>query len=116
MATLCLLGKDGELAEQWEIGERPVAVGRDESADVTVKDASLSRRHFMILREAGAYVLKDLDSQNGTWVDGKPAQQKTLKLQPYDCILAGRSLFVFSEGHAAEQVKARNAGAEVKRL
>jgi pSer/pThr/pTyr-binding forkhead associated (FHA) protein len=106
MATLCLLSDNGELAERWEIGERPVAVGRDESADVKVADAALSRRHFMILREDGSYVLKDLDSENGTWVDGQSARKKGLKLQPCDCILAGRSLFVFSDRPSAEQAKA----------
>ncbi len=98
MATLSLLSEDGELAEKWEIGEHPVAVGRDDSADVKVDDASLSRRHFLILRQGGSYLLKDLDSQNGTWVDGKPAREQALRLHPQDCILAGRSVFVFSEG------------------
>jgi len=31
---------------------KPVAIGRGETADVTIEDASLSRRHFMIWRGA----------------------------------------------------------------
>jgi pSer/pThr/pTyr-binding forkhead associated (FHA) protein len=95
MAVLSLLGEDGAQVQRWEIGERPIAVGRDDSADVTIPDDALSRRHFMIWREGDTFVIKDLDSQNGTWVDGQRAQDT--KLRQNDCILAGRTLFLFSQ-------------------
>jgi pSer/pThr/pTyr-binding forkhead associated (FHA) protein len=83
------------MAERWEIGEEPVAVGRDAAAEVTIADDALSRRHFIVMRAGQEYLLKDLDSHNGTWVDGRRAD--TVKLHNYDCILAGRTLFLFSE-------------------
>ena len=95
MATLCLLDQDGVTAQRWEIGDEPLAVGRDASADVPIEDDALSRRHFIISRAGQGYVVKDLDSQNGTWVDGQ--QAGTVKLRHHDCILAGRTLFLFSE-------------------
>jgi pSer/pThr/pTyr-binding forkhead associated (FHA) protein len=95
MASLWLLDNDGAKAAQWELGEVPLAVGRDDSADVVINDDSLSRRHFIIQREGDHYLLKDLNSQNGTWVDGRRAG--TTPLHHHDCILAGRSLFLFSE-------------------
>jgi len=95
MASLCLLNDDGEMATQWELGERPLAVGRDESADVVIEDEALSRRHFIISRQGGVYLLNDLNSQNGTWVDGRRAEATPLR--HHDCILAGRTLFMFSE-------------------
>ena len=95
MAVLCLLGEDGVKVQMWEIGDKPVAVGRDDTADVTIPDDTLSRHHFMIWREGDGYLLKDLESQNGTWVDGRPAQNT--KLRQNDCILAGRTLFLFSD-------------------
>ena len=51
MASLCLLGEDGIMASHWDLGEGSLAVGRDASADVTINDAALSRRHFVISRE-----------------------------------------------------------------
>ena len=36
MATLCLLGNDGAMAGQWEIGHEPVTVGRNALVDVKV--------------------------------------------------------------------------------
>jgi|SRR5436190_11303611 pSer/pThr/pTyr-binding forkhead associated (FHA) protein len=99
MATLCLLAEDGAMAQRWELSEQPLAVGRDESADIKINDASLSRRHFEIVREGESYLLKDLKSQNGTSVDGKRVQ--AAKLRHHDCIVAGRTLFLFSEQHAS---------------
>ncbi len=99
MANLCLLGEDGATMERWELGEQPLAIGRGEAADIIINDAALSRRHFLISREGQSYILKDLDSQNGTWVDGKRAE--TTQLRHHDCILAGRTLFVFAEHQPA---------------
>jgi len=95
MAALCLLDDVGLIAERWELTDQPVAVGRDESADVKINDDSLSRRHFVIVREGQHYLLKDLNSQNGTWVAGRRAQ--ATKLRHNDCIAAGRTLFLFSD-------------------
>ncbi len=94
MARLCLLDDNGETTQLWEIGEHPVAVGRDQSADVIVSDETLSRRHFMIVPEGPDFVLKDLGSQNGTWVEGERAG--TAPLHNNDCIVAGRSTFLFT--------------------
>ncbi|HWW00665.1 MAG TPA: FHA domain-containing protein [Candidatus Acidoferrum sp.] len=91
------------MAGHWELEEHPVAVGRDESADVVIDDESLSRRHFVIVREGEHYLLKDLNSQNGTWVDGQRAGATTLR--HHDCIVAGRTLFLFSQAHPLAVVK-----------
>src|SRR5438874_13085404 len=95
MAILGLLGDDGTMTQRWDIGQQPLSVGRDASADVCINDDSLSRVHFSIARDGNSFVLKDLKSQNGTSVDGKRAQ--TVKLRHHDCIVAGRTVFLFSE-------------------
>jgi pSer/pThr/pTyr-binding forkhead associated (FHA) protein len=100
MADLCLLDDDGALAERWEVGAEPLAVGRDDSADIVIDDGALSRRHFLILMEGPDYLVKDLNSQNGTWVDGRRAT--ATKLHHHDCIVAGRTLFLFNEPAAAK--------------
>src|SRR5690349_19067969 len=95
MASISLLDENGIMARRWELGDKPIAVGRDKSADVVIEDATLSRKHFVIRRDGDDYELTDLDSQNGTWVDGRRAQ--STKLHHHDCILAGRTIFLFSE-------------------
>ena len=95
MATLCLLDDDGAITKRWELSQEPVSIGRDDSAEVILDDESLSRRHFMVFLDKESYAIQDLDSQNGTWVDGK--RTHTTKLKHHDCIVAGRTVFLFDE-------------------
>ena len=111
MASLCLLDEDGAIAGRWELDKGPVAVGRGESADVIIGDAMLSRRHFVVARVGDGYVLNDLGSNNGTWVDGAPA--KATKLRHHDCILAGRTLFLFCDGGGEQTGKPASVAARV---
>jgi DNA-binding winged helix-turn-helix (wHTH) protein len=45
-------------------------VGRDEQCDIVIGDASVSRRHARLLVEGSRVVVEDLQSKNGTIVDG----------------------------------------------
>jgi pSer/pThr/pTyr-binding forkhead associated (FHA) protein len=49
----------------------------------------------MIWREGDSFLIKDLNSQNGTCVDGQRVKGTTLRHDV--CIAAGRTLFMFSE-------------------
>ncbi len=89
------MDEDGVTAQAWELGDEPLAIGRGTGADVILDDAALSRIHFTISREGSGFLLTDMSSQNGTWVDGEKASAKTLR--HHDCILAGRTLFIFSD-------------------
>ena len=95
MPNLCLLSEDGLPVRCWEISEEPLSVGREDVADIQIDDESLSRRHFQVLRDGDDYFIQDLNSQNGTWVDGRRINET--RLRHHDCILAGRTLFLFSE-------------------
>jgi pSer/pThr/pTyr-binding forkhead associated (FHA) protein len=53
-----------------EIGELAVCIGSDAAATVCVPDPHVSRRHAEVLRTGGTVVLRDLESRNGTYVDG----------------------------------------------
>ncbi len=95
VAFLYRINSDGMAGEHWPITEQPLVVGRGDTADAPVNDPSLSRGHFMLVREANAFVLVDLDSQNGTWVADKKI--RGCKLSSGQIIRAGQSLFYFSE-------------------
>jgi pSer/pThr/pTyr-binding forkhead associated (FHA) protein len=99
MAKLYQIGNDGSKAELMDIDHEPVVVGRSAQAKVSVKDEGVSRRHFLILREGEDYVIKDLSSRNGTWVDGRRVFAG--KLRHNDCILAGRTRFLFLDQPAS---------------
>jgi transcriptional regulator with GAF, ATPase, and Fis domain len=71
----------------------PLSIGRDSSNSICLEDASASPRHCRITTEAGAFLLTDLDSISGTFVNGIPIKQRALA--PGDQIGIGNSLFLF---------------------
>jgi pSer/pThr/pTyr-binding forkhead associated (FHA) protein len=95
MARLCLLDENGLPAQQWEIGESPLSVGRGVEADIAVNDDAISSCHFLVCKQGDHWLLRDLQSSNGTWVDGH--RTETATLHHHDCILAGHSLFMFHD-------------------
>jgi len=78
----------------WPITDKPVAVGRGDTAEAFVEDEKLSRGHFLIDRQNGEFFLIDLESANGTWVNGKKVS--ACKLHGEEIIQAGGSTFRFS--------------------
>lgn len=49
----------------------PVTIGRSPSATFTIDDKTLSREHTLISGQAGRYTVKDLESKNGTYLNGQ---------------------------------------------
>lgn len=72
-----------------------VRLGRVAGNTVQVDNPTVSSRHCVITRENGTYVLKDLDSTNGTRVNAR--QVKEIKLSPKDTIQVGSVEFVFDD-------------------
>ncbi|HXF85249.1 MAG TPA: FHA domain-containing protein [Anaerolineales bacterium] len=48
-----------------------ITIGRDSSNDIVINDAEVSRRHARLTFQGGKYVLEDLGSTNGTFVNGQ---------------------------------------------
>lgn len=77
MARL-ILESGGERRETRITG--PVTIGRSPSATFSIDDKTLSREHTVVQGQAGRYVVKDLESKNGTYLNGKLIKQpETLK-------------------------------------
>ncbi|HEU5103621.1 MAG TPA: FHA domain-containing protein, partial [Roseiflexaceae bacterium] len=51
-----------------------VTIGRDAENDIVLAAASVSRRHALLLRDSAGTLLIDLESTNGTLVNGVPAR------------------------------------------
>ncbi len=63
-------------------------VGRADTADVHIRDDSVSRRHAVLWREGGDVHLYDLGSSNGTKVNGRAISRPTV-IGPDDALLLG---------------------------
>lgn len=48
-----------------------ITIGRDSSNEIPVNDAEVSRRHARLTFQGGKYVLEDMGSTNGTFVNGQ---------------------------------------------
>jgi DNA-binding response OmpR family regulator len=70
-AALLLWMEDDEVKGRWPLGEPVTAIGRWQDNDVVVDDRWVSRYHARIRREDDHYVIEDLDSKNGTFVNGR---------------------------------------------
>jgi pSer/pThr/pTyr-binding forkhead associated (FHA) protein len=67
-----------------------------EGADIEIPDGKVSRKHAELgLYGPGAYVLRDLASTNGTWVNSRPVGEK-VKLHHWDLIRVGDTQLRFA--------------------
>ncbi|MFH1830329.1 MAG: FHA domain-containing protein [Pseudomonadota bacterium] len=68
-----------------------VSFGRAESNSVTIRDAKVSRQHAQIQQQGNEYVLVDLNSSNGTYVNGERVEEHVLsngdEIMIGDCIM-----------------------------
>jgi len=55
---------------QWVLGNQSMVVGRGEDCDIVLPERQVSRQHIRIYHEDDTYYLQDLDSRNGTWING----------------------------------------------
>src|SRR5262249_991085 len=67
-------------------------IGRDPSNQFSVNDHLASRLHALITRKTDRFELSDLNSSNGTMVNGVPVKQR--RLEHGDQIAIGNSLFL----------------------
>jgi len=73
--------------------EGEVSIGRDSSNQLYAGDSSLSRRHCVIRRAGPACSVRDLQSRNGTRVNGVPVEERTLAHG--DQLSVGSSVLMF---------------------
>jgi pSer/pThr/pTyr-binding forkhead associated (FHA) protein len=80
---------------EYEISSEETIIGRNPTTDITLLDENISREHTIILRdeETGAYSIEDLQSTNGTKVNGK--RVRSANLENGDEIEIGHTRFRF---------------------
>ena len=96
----------------------PVTIGREEGNGLRLNDERVSRFHAKVQVEDGDIILTDLDSTNGTRVNGSAIQIR--RLRPGDQVSIGRSMLLFGtmEEIAVRKaaVPANNVGGQVQTI
>ncbi len=86
-----------------------LTLGRAQDNDLVVDEASISRRHVLIMLRAGSVILQDLGSLNGTLVNGEPIHSPVL-VDSTDVIQVGQVPLVLEEGQDLELDIEEDAG------
>ena len=96
----CLVVVNGaQLGLEARIADQPLLIGRADDAGLTIRNTSVSRRHCWIVRDGDGYVVEDLGSTNGVFVNGQKVQR--LGLRDGDRLRVGHcELKFFGEGSA----------------
>jgi len=92
----------------------PVTIGREEGNSLRLNDERVSRFHAKVQMEDEDIIITDLDSTNGTRVNGMPIQIRRLRAGDQICV--GRTMLLFGtmEEIAARRAEAIPAGARPK--
>lgn len=91
-----------------------IKVGRGKDNDEILNDSTVSRNHLQIFfGDDGLVVVTDLDSANGTTVNGKKIYKPT-KLEPLDILKAGNSLIKWKNHLKDDKIRFDNDNTETK--
>jgi pSer/pThr/pTyr-binding forkhead associated (FHA) protein len=74
-------------------------IGRDADSDIRLEDGAASAKHARLDRQGRHWVIEDLDSSNGTFIDGRRISGKR-RLKPGDRIKIGRTVLTVEEAHS----------------
>lgn len=95
MPTLTVMTGD-QAGTRFELASRPLSVGRDPSRDIQIVDPKVSRKHAVVVPEAGDYLVRPAKSLNGLFVNGV-AVEVEMKLADGDRISLGETELIYNE-------------------
>jgi phosphoserine phosphatase RsbU/P len=77
-AVLVVLAPSGQRSRV-PLDTIPFSIGRQSGNSLVLRDNRTSRNHCRIIFENGAYVIEDLNSRHGTWINGQRAARHVLR-------------------------------------
>lgn len=96
-----LVIKGADEGKQFELSGAQLTVGRDGSNRIRLHDTEVSRRHAEFRQVDGGFVVVDIGSANGTYVNNQKVQEALL--QAGDQIVIGQTTLVFSTGRSDDR-------------
>jgi two-component system, cell cycle response regulator len=77
--TPCFIVLEGDfIGEIYPIDKKSATVGRAQDCDIVIADSSISRKHLKVEKTQDGFLLKDLGSTNGIWVNDLRCQEHPL--------------------------------------
>jgi DNA-binding response OmpR family regulator len=100
-ALLLLHDPDG--SREWVV-EDEVLIGRDPDCAICVADRQVSRRHAAVRKAGAGYVVVDLGSKNGTWLNGVPVNGSARLADGDEISVAARAKLFFVDAEATAPI------------
>lgn len=95
MAQLSIT-RNGRLEGIFYLPDRPVVIGRADGVDIQLLDSRVSRRHTVVRQSVAGYMVQDLNTKNGTFVN-KEAVEKSLLFHGDTIVIGGYTLHFLEE-------------------
>lgn len=92
----------GGTRERYPLAKERVSIGRSRESDIFLPDQWLSRHHAAVEQREGAFWVGDLNSKNGTLLNGEPVREWR-RLRPGDVITLGEHTLTFCADGGAEE-------------
>ena len=89
-----------DLGRRVPLSAEPLVIGRSSKSAIQLDEQSVSRRHCEVTFEDGRYVVRDLDSTNGTYLNDLPVERGDLR--DGDQLKVGPTIFKFLSGDTVE--------------
>jgi pSer/pThr/pTyr-binding forkhead associated (FHA) protein len=75
-----------------------ICIGRSSHNDIQISDKYVSRKHLQVLRKRNRYFIRDLESRNGTFINGKQIRSSTVyEVKEGITIVIGMSVICLGE-------------------
>jgi len=106
-----LLISEGEKAGQrWTIQTDLITIGRGSECDLLLPERQISRQHVRIRHTTDHYILQDLDSKNGTWINNHPVKGERVLHDGDEISLALVVRLIFLESEATAPMPRPESG------
>jgi pSer/pThr/pTyr-binding forkhead associated (FHA) protein/ketosteroid isomerase-like protein len=89
--------KGPNAGEVYDLVQDETSLGRDVGNTIMINDRGMSRRHARLRLQAGSFIIQDLGSTNGTFVNGDRLEGERI-LRPGDTIFLGEQVALLFRG------------------
>ena len=109
MFSVTITEKGGE-QRRVDFDKTEVTIGRVQGNDIILPKGNVSKRHSRIVLKDGKFIIVDLKSTNGTYVNGRKITSP-LVIKPSDKIYIGDFILAVEDGEGVAVASGANAGA-----
>ena len=82
----------------YEIQKDSVLIGRDQENDISINNTSISRKHARVFNNEASYLIEDLRSRNGTWLEGNIIKAgEKFRVRPGESVSLGNVILSFGQ-------------------